>query len=108
MRTLLNKGEGMKTLLPWESRVGGSSSVVEDHDGSTFGSMDRSKVSINKEEEFIRRFGTRWGDSIGWLFEGRRRDDCLISKKFLTRDRLAESQESPFTFIFKSGSISGL
>lgn len=76
-----------------------------------FGSMDRSKVSINKEEEFriyIRRFGTRWGDSIGWLFEGRRRDDCLISKKFLTRDRLAESQESPFTFIFKSGSISGL
>lgn len=65
MRTLLNKGEGMKTLLPWESRVGGSSSVVEDHDGSTFGSMDRSKVSINKEEEFIRRFGTRWGDSIG-------------------------------------------
>lgn len=73
-----------------------------------FGSMDRSKVSINKEEEFIRRFGTKWGDSIGWLFEGRRRDGCLISKKFLTRDRLAESQESPFTFIFKSGSISGL
>lgn len=73
-----------------------------------FGSMDRSKVSINKEEEFIRRFGMKWSDSIGWLFEGRRRDGCLISKKFLTRDRLAESQESPFTFIFKSGSISGL
>lgn len=48
MRTLLNKGEGMKTLLPWESRVDGSSSVVEDHDGSTLFWIDGSIQSFDK------------------------------------------------------------
>lgn len=107
----LNKSERHMTKI-WkrcfdakvEFRVGGSSSVVEDHDGSilctedgaNFRSIDRSKVSINRrrEGEFIRRFGMRCGGSIGWLFEGWRGDGCLISKKFLTRARLTESQEN--------------
>lgn len=84
-----NKGERHATKVVWkrcfdgkvEFHVGGSSSVVEDHDGSTLymgwdefsidPPIDRSEVSVNREGEFIvPRFGTRRGGSIGWLFEG--------------------------------------
>lgn len=73
--------ENVVSMGKSSSTFGGSSSVVEDHDGSTLYTgwdefsidppIDRSEVSVNREGEFIvPRFGMRRGGSIGWLFEG--------------------------------------
>lgn len=125
VRCPLNKSERHMTKI-WkrcfdakvEFRVGGSSSVVEDHDGSilctedgaNFRSIDRSKVSI--KEEGGRIYSSFWGEMrrFYWMVVRRVEGRWLfnIEKIFNTSSADRIAGESPFTFVFKSGSISGL
>lgn len=103
---------GVKTLFRWESRVPrwrkfecrrGSWWIDFVHGmGRIFDrSTDRSIRSFGKQGGRI-YCSSFWDETrrFDWMVvrRGRERDDCLISRKILTRDRLTESQESCIHF----------
>lgn len=59
-------------------------------------SIDRSIQSFDKQEEGGKIYSSFWDEMrrFYWMVVRRRGDGCLISKKFLTRARLTESQEN--------------
>lgn len=113
--------EDMKTLFRCESRVSrwrkfecrrGSWWIDFVHGGWGEFSIDRSIQSFDKQEEGGRIYSSFWDEMrrFYWMVVRRVEGRWLfnIEKIFNTSSADRIAGESPFTFVFKSGSISGL